>query len=226
MLILVDHRIDKTALSTLKQYGEVLLFPKSDKVYEAISSHPDIFVFTAKSQTIVAPNAPSTIREEFDKKGINYVVGSQTVGLKYPETVWYNAAFNNGLLICNEHYTSPEILNLEEIDKIVSTKQGYAGCNHQILNKSYVITSDLPSHKAISNSFYISPERIELAGLNHGFFGGCCGVFQNTLFVNGSLSCIEEEKALRAYILEAGFEVVELHNGPLQDIGGIFFFDF
>jgi len=88
---------------------------------------------------------------------------------------------------------------------------------------------ELPNSKfKIQNStfpevLYVSPESILLEGFPHGFFGGCCGVWEDKVFVNGSLSLHPDGEKIREFLVSLGYEIVELNEGPLTDVGSIFF---
>lgn len=223
MLIIADHKIGDEALRKLRTFGEVLLFPESNNVYPAISSHPDIFLFQSEGGLLVAPNTPKAFLKELEGKGVDFVFGKNEVGFKYPETVYYNAAYRDGLLVCNASFCDETILsNLNSATK-VDSKQGYARCNHLILDRNHVVSSDLPTVKKLNNALYVDPNSILLPDFEHGFFGGCCGVFNTTVVINGSLSSLPNEIEIRTFISDAGFNIVELHQRALLDIGSIFF---
>ena len=69
----------------------------------------------------------------------------------------------------------------------------------------------------------ISPHGILLEGFPHGFFGGCCGIWKDKVFINGSLDHFPEGEKVRQYLKDLGYEVVELYDGPLTDAGSILF---
>jgi hypothetical protein len=69
----------------------------------------------------------------------------------------------------------------------------------------------------------VSPENILLPGFPHGFFGGCCGVLEDKVFINGSLSHLPEGQKVREFLEELDYEIVELADGPLVDVGSILF---
>ena len=63
----------------------------------------------------------------------------------------------------------------------------------------------------------------KLQGFQHGFFGGVCGVFQNKLFVIGSLKYHLQHKEIYDFVNKFNFEIIELYDGPFFDGGSILF---
>jgi len=70
---------------------------------------------------------------------------------------------------------------------------------------------------------YVNPENIILPGMKNGFFGGCCGIYKNKLYITGNLGYLKESKSIRSFIENAGFQIFELYDGPLYDGGSILF---
>jgi hypothetical protein len=73
------------------------------------------------------------------------------------------------------------------------------------------------------NILYVAPAGIKLEGFPHGFFGGCCGVWEDKVFLNGSLLHYPEGEKVRQYLKDLGYGIVELSDGPLLDVGSILF---
>ena len=69
---------------------------------------------------------------------------------------------------------------------------------------------------------YIDPKQIKLEGHNHGFFPGCCGVWKNNLVVCGSTKYLKEKEELDKFLKDNNFNLIELYNGELVDVGSIF----
>ena len=69
---------------------------------------------------------------------------------------------------------------------------------------------------------YIDPKQIKLEGHDHGFFPGCCGVWKNNLIVCGSTKCLKEKEELDRFLKDNNFNLIELYDGELVDVGSIF----
>ena len=246
--IIADSRMPEEAKKNLKKLGDVLFLNPTEITYKSISSHPDIFFFQTKDGLIYAPNAPKRIIKELKKRKIKLTEGKKEVGKKYPETVPYNAVGIGDTLIHNLKHTDPTILSLYE--NHIHVNQGYTRCNLVALNGNSFITSmedykttrlqdykledaktqrckDAESEFRVQSSefrvLYIDPKQIKLEGHDHGFFPGCCGVWKNNLIVCGSTKYLKEKAELDKFLKDNDFNLIELYDGELVDVGSIFF---
>jgi hypothetical protein len=116
----------------------------------------------------------------------------------------------------------------------VQVDQGYCRCNLLPLKDDHFITSDKGIYRVLSgwspgssglhpNLIHVSPVDILLEGFPHGFFGGCCGVWEDKVFVNGGLSFYKDGAKVRDYLGKSGYKIIELFDGPLMDCGSILF---
>ena len=241
--IIADSRMPEEAKKNLKKLGNVLFLNPTEITYNSISSHPDIFFFQKDDTLIYAPNAPKKIVKELKKRKIKLIEGEKEVGKKYPETVPYNAVGIGNLLIHNLKYTDPKILSSYE--NHIHVNQGYTRCNLLALNENCFITSDigifnavnsqqttdnrLCPHESLAETYgrtsvlYIDPKQIKLEGQKNGFFPGCCGVWRNNLIVCGSTKNLKEKAELDKFLKDNNFNLIELYDGDLIDVGSIFF---
>ena len=227
MWIIVDKRIPEAAKNALSAYGSLLELESHHVVYDAISGHPDIFLCQFGNTIVFAPNAPRNVVDQVFKRKKFGIRGKLPLGIKYPETAWYNAVITDRFLIHNKNYTDKGILNTFPDRVVIHTPQAYTRCNLIALDDSHYITSDKGIAKLLLRNevkvLYVSPQGIKLKGFRNGFFGGCCGVYNNTLFINGSLTHFWYGDYVKEFVAEAGFSIIELYDGPLFDGGGIFF---
>ena len=234
--IIADSKMPEEAKKNLKKIGNVLFINPTSITYDSISSHPDIFFFQKDDALIYAPNAPKKIVKELKKRKINLIEGEKEVGKKYPETVPYNAVGIGNLLIHNLKYTDAKILSSYENQ--IHVNQGYTRCNLLALNENCFITSDeaisrqlsavnchptANSQQPIAKVLYIDPKQIKLEGQKNGFFPGCCGVWKNNLIVCGSTKNLKEKSELDKFLKENNFNLIELYDGELIDVGSVFF---
>ena len=229
--IIADARMPEEAKKNLKKLGDVLFLNPTEITYKSISAHPDIFFFQTKDGLIHAPNAPKRIIKELKKRKIKLTEGKKEVGRKYPETVPYNAVGIGDTLIHNLKHTDETILSLYE--NHIHVNQGYTRCNLVALNEKTFITSmedykttrlqDYKLEDAEFKVLYIDPKQIKLEGHDHGFFPGCCGVWKNNLIVCGSTKYLKEKEALDKFLKDNGFNLIELYDGELVDVGSVFF---
>jgi hypothetical protein len=244
MLIIVDNKISNEAKTTLSSYGELLELSTEGITYPAISGHPDIFFCQLPGKLIVAPNLPKKYFDQLDNHRINYINGELPVGPKYPSSARYNAVATSKFFIHNLRLTDPVITRAAKDLIPIHVDQGYCRCNLLPLKDDHFITSDkgiykfqIPNSKFqisnynphstfnIQNStfLYVSPEDILLEGFPHGFFGGCCGVWEDKVFINGSLKFFKDGEKVRDFLTNLNYKIIELYIGPLVDTGSIFF---
>jgi len=224
------------AREKLETLGDVVWLEPSDLAYPSISSHPDIFFFCDNEKDcksiIYAPNAPTEWIEKIKscsgKDSCSgkacLAAGEKNIGKKYPETVPYNAVGVGDVLIHNLQFSEEKLLT-KSVQ--INVNQGYTRCNLLALNESSFITSDLGIKKTLEKHgfdvFYVDPQQITLPGQKYGFFPGCCGIFNDSIVVCGSLNHLKECKELKKFIRRNKMKIIELYNGELVDVGSIFF---
>ena len=234
MLIIIDKRLPIKVRQFLAKYGELIEFATSGITYEAISGHPDIFFCQTTAGLIVAPNTPGKYLSKLIAKKIPFTFGRLPVGNSYPESARYNAVVTDKYLIHNQAITDPSISalttasdNLTFTLSALTLNQGYTRCNLIALGESNFITSDKGIEKALQAKClevqFVSPVGILLPGYENGFFGGCCGIWDDKLFITGNLDHYSEGERVREIAAGSGMEIIELYDGPLFDGGGIFF---
>ena len=225
MLIIIDQKMPAEAKKTLASYGDLLELKTEGITYPAISGHPDIFFCQSADKLIVAPNLPRPYFDQLDEHGINYIVGEFPVGSEYPASARYNAVATPNHLIHNFRHTDFMITRTLEDLNPIHVDQGYCRCNLLPLKDDHFITSDRGIYKVLQglnfDILFISPEDIYLEGFPNGFFGGCCGVWGDKVFFNGSLSFYKDGEKVRNYFVNLHYEIVEIYEGPLTDCGSI-----
>lgn len=226
MLILADARFPERVLRTLERYGQVVPFSSQGVVYEAIAGHPDIFLCPVPGGLVAAPNTPERILEAVESSGISFILGKAPVGEAYPASARYNAFVGKDCLLHLFDITDEVILAPTQGLEKIAVRQGYARCSLVEAGGLY-ITSDCGIEKALKESgretFYVDPTPIVLPGQPHGFFGGCTGVWEQQLFLAGSLRHLPEETFLQQTLEQRGITIIELYDGPLWDGGSILF---
>lgn len=223
MLIIIDKRIPEEAKNNLSKYGELFELETSDIVYDAISGHPDIFIFQHNNKIIIAPQNPKNLINKLAEKGICFQIGTNNLGNKHPETAFYNVANNSEIFIGNKNTCDKSIADIAKGKIWIQSKQSYSRCNNIILDTKSIITNDKTVHKQIETSLYINPEGIILPGFDYGFIGGCTGIIDNKVFLIGSLNYHSQGELISEYIKDSNHELIELYDGPLYDGGGIIF---
>lgn len=227
MLIITDKRIPSQAKEKLSEYGEIINFSTGGITYESISGHPDIFFCQVDNQLIIAPNLPEIYKNILYKNSIPFIEGEMPIEKKYPGTSRYNIVATEKYLIHNFRYTDSVITDTGDDLELIHSGQGYTRCNLLPLRDNCFVTSDQGIKRVLNgfklDTFYVTPDNIILPGMKHGFFGGTCGIYKDKVFIIGSLSNLENNKELEAYINKLGYQIIELYDGPLFDGGSIFF---
>ena len=236
MLIIIDNKISQAAKNNLSAYGDLMELQTEGITYPAISGHPDIFFCQAPGHLIVSPNLPEQYFKQIDAHSAKYIIGELPVGPEYPSSSRYNAVATDKLLIHNFRHTDFMITRTLEDLHPVHVDQGYCRCNLLPLKEGHFITSDEGIFKVLQGlhlsstglhpgCLYVQPEGIYLEGFPNGFFGGCCGVWEDKVFINGSLYHFLEGEKVRQYLDNLGYGIVELHDGTLTDVGSLFFLE-
>ncbi|MDD4847888.1 MAG: hypothetical protein PHR53_03870 [Bacteroidales bacterium] len=228
--ILADSRMPNEAKMELEKTGNVLWIQEEQKVYSAISCHPDIYFCQVHQTMIAAKNAPQNIVETMMKNGCNIELGHLNIGHQYPETARYNSVVTNDLIIRNLKIENSDLEKFYDQREIIHVAQGYTRCNLIHLKDNAFLTSDRGIEKELKKRgmdiLWVQPEEIILPSVNHGFIGGCCGVFNNTLFLIGSLNFHQQKEEIHSFITKYNMKIKELYQGALWDGGGIFFVEY
>lgn len=224
MLIFIDARAPHLAKETLRKHGEVVDFLSSGICYDAISGHPDIFMFQHPGGLIVAPNLPEVYRNRLAEQGTNVITGIQAVGPEYPATAYYNALFTNIGILHNKKITDEKVASTHA--RLIHCRQGYVRCTTIQIGETFY-TSDVGVEKTLLDNdckvLFVNPQNIALQGVKYGFFGGCLGVYSKKVYFCGAIKYLDVYKILVEQIEKEGFELIELYPGPMLDVGGIFF---
>ena len=227
MLIIVDKKIPREAKEKLSAAGNILELETEGIVYPAISGHPDIFFCKTPQVLVISPSLPDKYLHKIQEQKLQFILGNQASSIQHPESARYNAAINDRYLVHRLEYTDPVILQNCHPLKKIPVKQAYTRCNLLLLRDDHYITSDRGIHKNLQRSglegIFVSPEGILLPGFPNGFIGGAMGLLNDTIFIIGSLAYFPEGGAVRKFLEDLQYKIVELYDGPFFDGGGILF---
>ena len=227
MLIIIDKRIPEKAKENLSKYGEIIEFSTTGITYEAISGHPDVFFCKTDKTLIIAANLPQHYKNILKNNNISFIEGMKKTGQKYPATAYFNAVISENYIIHNFDFTDEKILKNTSSKRKIKINQAYSRCSILPLKKNNFITSDKGIQKTLSenklNYLFVSPEKMILPGFSNGFIGGCCGVFENKIFLMGSLKYFPDGEKFKQFADKLGYEIIELYDGPLFDGCSILF---
>lgn len=230
MYCIIDFRAPGSVKNELRKNFIVFELRTTNIVYEAISGHPDIFIAQIKNKNILAPNSPDDLVNFFKKNNLPFEFGYEKLGGAYPGSAKYNISCGDKVLICNAKICDKKILEMaESLElKIIDVKQGYVRCNAIHLNNDKFIISDKGIQKSLEKNniefIYVDSLDVYLPGVKHGFFPGCCGIFDDVFYIAGKKIDFYENKnmiinfikasRLRAHVFDCDY---------YYDIGGILF---
>ena len=221
-IAIIDARSPQHAFETLAKRFKAIPFLAENTTYAAIAGHPDVFISQGDT-TVIAPNTPENVRKHIP----SFIVGTTPVGSSLQDSTPYNCVITETYIIHKHGFTDKKITEQNPNKTYISVPQAYTRCNLLEIAPNVFITSDKGIHNALTQNnlecLFVHPEGIELPPYKYGFIGGCMGKFDNTIFINGSLSTHSEGEIIRSFIKKHSLEIVELHDGNLYDGGGIIF---
>lgn len=186
---------------------ETILFKKQNRPYEAVSHHPDMFMFYDDDLFLEAG---------VDLEGIH----GEAIGSKYPETIKYNVAKIGRYVICHrlladclkDHFTKKDY-------ELIHVKQGYAKCSTATVGDG-IITSDKGIYDAchMMDRLLIRPGHILLPGMSTGFIGGTCVTLEGRVFFNGDITKHPDYALIKNFVEAKGYEI-DYIDQPLMDVG-------
>jgi len=227
--VVCDFRLPNFMKEKLQMFYDVLDFSAEALVEKPLEGHPDLFLAQINENLVVAPNCPKYILYYFNKNSIFYQFGEQSVGFSYPEIARYNVSANQKYLLCNSSICDSQILKWSDELEIISVKQGFCRCSTLILPQNIFITSDKGMAQTLEkrklNVHLFSDENIVLSGYKHGLLGGCLGIDEENkrIIISGSLDTLQSGKQLRLLFQNLTYDLLELGDTALHDVGGFFF---
>ncbi len=209
-----------------KGYGLVEI-RRTGKVYDAVSSHGDIYLCKIRNELVAAPVQLPFLLEGLLLSRTEFTRGASDPGYRYPANVRYNAAQIGGYLVHNTKHTDPVILSrAKDLDlKLIHVKQGYTKCNLVVVDENSAITSDAGLASALTKHgidiLLISQGHVRLSGFPYGFLGGASGRVDGEIIFNGNLSAHPDQEEIKEFISRKGLMTVWFEEYPLEDIGSI-----
>ena len=223
-MFIVSKDIPVEALHNLQDLDDVILFETNGITYKAVSNHPDIFICKGVDKVVVAPNIPEKYYKIIDESA-NVIKGEKEVKNRYPYSAVYNAVITEKYIIHSKKITDNKIKETFPNHEIINVKQGYTRCSLLALDDKNYLTSDNGILKVLKeygfNVLYVEPGEILLPGFKNGFFGGTAGMLGDKVLLTGSLKYINGGEEVKHFIKSAGFDLLELYDGPLFDGGSI-----
>lgn len=228
----VDYRISDEEFENLKKLNcKVIKCEPSSALYDAICGHPDILLHFINNNTVIIHKETSNAFEYLLKKLKLTVMRSEKILMeKYPKDIILNGVNTTDFFMHNLANTDPILLENVKGKSLINVNQGYTKCSTVVLNQNAFITSDNSIYTALTTEGYdvllIQPGHIHLPGLNYGFIGGTCGMYDSdTIIFYGSINHHPDKETILSFLKKHNVTPVYLSNSPLIDRGSIFFID-
>lgn len=224
--------ISENANNQIKTYlknkeKKIIEIKKTNQVYEAISSHADIYICKVENEVIIEPEQEKWLHHDLINNQVKYTVGLEKIGYQYPENIKYNGVCIGSYFIHNAKFTDRRLISevREKALKIVNVKQGYTKCNMVVVDDHSVITSDEGIAAGLANYsldvLLIKKGFVHLNGFSYGFLGGASGKVGNEVIFNGNLEEHPDHESIIEFIERKGLKVVYFNTYSLEDIGSI-----
>ena len=214
--IVISEFAKKTLISYFGTKGfEVVLFNKMNKPYEAVSDHPDMFMFYDDKLFL-----ERDVTQHLSKETLK----CEPIDKKYPLDIKYNVCKVGNNIICKYDYISEDI-KVHIVNSgydVIDVNQGYAKCSTCIVDESSIITSDKSIQRGCVDKgldvLLIEPEHIICKGLEYGFIGGSSVSFDDIVFFNGDITKHPNYEEINRFIKSKN-KKIEFMDYPLEDLG-------
>lgn len=226
--VFISENANNEIKTYLKNKGKKIIeIKKTNQVYEAISSHADIYICKVENEVIIEPDQEKWLHRDLINNQVKYRVGLDKIGYQYPENIKYNGVCMGAYFIHNTKYTDKKlILKVKERKlKTISVKQGYTKCNMVVVDGHSLITSDKGIASQLLNYdidvLLIKNGFVHLDGFSYGFLGGASGRVGKEIIFNGNLEEHPDYESIIEFIESKGLKAVYFKTYALKDIGSI-----
>lgn len=229
-LVIVDGRVSKEIINSLEKLNiDVVLTKKCDKLYEAISYHPDILMHPINSNTlIIEPEEYDYYNDLLKNRPIKILKGEKKLKSNYPDNIAYNVARLSNYAIHNFKYTDEKLMYYLKKQglQFINVNQGYSKCSVAIIDNNALITSDNSIAKKCDEHkidvLKINEGFILLPGLNYGFIGGSLSaISESELTFSGIYSHHPDFFKIKTFLKKYEKKEFILSRDKIIDIGSI-----
>lgn len=228
MFAIVDARAPQKAIDKLLNYvSDILLFNSKNITYNSISGHPDIFIYQDTNELIIAPNSPKILFDFFHSQNIRYKMGTTPIGTTSSDSVLYNCLSSEKYFFHKRNHTDERIIQAVKNKTKVFLPQAYTRCSMINIDANNYVTSDKGIEKILINkgfnTFYFSPDKIQIQDHKNGFIGGTSGMYNDKIFFLGNILFHNDGEQLQKFLNNLNVEIVNLNDDYLYDGGSIIF---
>ena len=229
-LAVVSSGMPTDALDTLRHIAaSVITLPPDPSLPAPVASHPDMLLFSIGNALVTHCTYYETAQAQIDRileySGHRLVLTNCPRGNTYPMDIGLNTLLCGKYLFGRTDALAPEILALADENGItpIHIRQGYAGCSGLVLGDAIATADPSLTKAAAAHGIPVIPApcaEIVLPGYDHGFFGGCGGVWRNMVFLCGTIHAARHPDFFNSPLLR-GKAIYFLSAGSLFDCGGI-----
>ena len=229
--ILIGEKYADILVKQLTSLGILPIFvPDNPCVDKRLSGHADLSVFYPGGEWILlAPFLKgSKFAQQLEEMGFITVFADIVQQEKYPFDAQLNAFLVGKRLIYNKKVTAKGIVEKLTSDRgvrLLSGRQGYAGCSVCAVDDNSVITSDGGIAELCNadgmDVLKICPGGFVLDGFESGFIGGSTfKLSSDKLVFTGKINEQPDKEKIFSFLSAHKVEAVFLTDLPAFDIGG------
>lgn len=223
-IIFIGAGVPFEAAEKLRSFGlDVRILRTSPRLPSYVASHVDMLLLNIDGTLVCGRDVLYENRDILSDIG-DITVGEDARG-DYPSDVKYNAFVFNGRLYAKRSALSEaaETVCYNKGTEIIDVRQGYAKCSCLVTDKM-VVTADPSIAAALMENgesvLKIRAGHIRLDGVDHGFIGGASLFDGERVFFFGKIRSHPDGDAIIEYCERFGYEVFELCDTELTDVGG------
>lgn len=232
--IIIDKRMRQIEKEKIKELGyELIEINKSNKVYEEISSHVDIFVCKTEKNIIIEPSQFNNIKNKLQDKNEQLIKGNDEIKRKYPYDIKYNVCTIGKKAFHNFEYTDSKLKEelIQQGYELINTTQGYTNCSIAVIDDNSAIVTDKGLFKILKKHnidvLYLEYEpdikllNTEEYSNRNGFIGGAISRLGDKIIIFGDLNKIDINEEIKEFINKKGLQIIDFKGIDVIDYGGI-----
>lgn len=231
--VIIDERMRAVEKEKLKEFGyDLIEIKQSEKVYQEISAHVDIFTCKIGEKLIVEPSQYNNIKIQLTDR-VNMEVGNETIESRYPLDIKYNVCTIEKKAFHNFEHTDSKIIQELKLQgyELINTTQGYTNCSIAVIDDNSAIVTDKGLYKILQKHnidvLYLEYQPdIKLLDKNEyssrkGFVGGAISKIKDNIIIFGDLNKIDNNNSIRKFILNKNVNIIEFEGLDVVDYGGL-----
>lgn len=208
---------------------EPIFTTKSTNVRQGIQNHADLVFCPLTTDKFLLTKEQKLLKTKLISLGYNTVTIDEDLSLDYPNDVFINCVIIGKHIFYNPKTVSTKIHDfIKSSDLIeVSVRQGYTKCSIAPVSIDSFITDDISiGSRGAEFGFdvlVIDKGDIRLQNFDYGFIGGATGkIAEDKILITGKAENLTDCDKIKKFLYKHDVELIELTDGPVEDIGSIF----